>query len=394
MKRFFFALFALCMLVSFPLDTNAASTKGLKTVVIDAGHGGKDPGAVSADKKTYEKSLALDIAQKLADKIRTSYPDVKVVLTRKDDNFVELDRRAKIANKEDADLFISIHINASVNKGPNGYSVHVLGESSKKNRDLFAANMDIVRRENAVITLEGDDFSEKYSGFDPKDPESFIFMQFMQNTYLEQSIQFAQICAQKLGASPLRTNNGVSQNPFLVLWKTSMPAVLVELGYISNADDLWTLRQATNREKISECLFQAFKTYKSQYDASVAPTSKKKVEENKPEVKKEEPKAEPKIEAKAEPKAEPKADAKPAVASSGVKYGVQVFAVGSKLANSDSRFMGYKTVISVKAGNVYKYIIGVSSDEAGARKNLANIKKKYPDAFLVKVTGETVERLR
>lgn len=388
MKRILFAVLAVSLLVFTPFKLSAASTKGLRTVVIDAGHGGKDPGAVSADKKTYEKSLALDIAQKLADKIRTSYPDVKVVLTRKDDNFVELDRRAKIANKEDADLFISIHINASVNKGPNGYSVHVLGESSKKNRDLFAANMDIVRRENSVITLEGDDFSEKYSGFDPKDPESFIFMQFMQNTYLEQSIQFAQICAQKLGASPLRTNNGVSQNPFLVLWKTSMPAVLVELGYISNADDLWTLRQATNRDKIADCLFQAFKTYKSQYDASVSPVGRKKVEEQpKAVLLKDEGKAEVKTEVKNEVKAE-------AAVASGARYGVQVFAVSSKLADNDSRFMGYKNVISVKAGNVYKYIIGVSTDEAGARKNLANIKKKYPDAFVVKVTGERVERLK
>lgn len=436
MKRIVPTLTCALLALLVTSNINAASSHGLKTVVIDAGHGGKDPGAVSADKKTYEKSLTLDIALKLADRIRTAYPDVNVVLTRKDDIFVELDKRAKIANKANADLFISLHVNASVNKAPNGYSVHVLGESSRKNRDLFAANMEIVKRENAVISLEGDDFSEKYNGFNPSDPESFIFMQMMQNTHLEQSIQFAQIVAQKMGSSSLRKNNGVSQDPFLVLWKTSMPAVLVEMGYISNQDDLWTLRQAGNREKIADAIFQAFKTYKSQYDASL---SRPSASASAPAAAAGVPAANSIADAAKTPAAASgatkKADAPsatnaasgtktPAAASgsakatsaavatenasasktagsgataaegaSATKYGVQVFAVSSRLQDSDARFMGYKP-LAVKAGKVYKYVIGVSSSEEQARKNLAAIKKKYPDAFLVKVQGESIERVR
>ena len=157
-------------------------------MVIDAGHGGKDPGAVSSDKKTYEKSIVLDIAQNLSERIRKAYPDVKVVMTRSSDKYVTLNDRAEIANKADADLFISIHINASAKNSPNGYSVHILGQSSDTNKDLFAYNMDVCRRENSVITLE-DDYTTKYQGFDPSDPESFIFMTLMQNSYLEHEIR-------------------------------------------------------------------------------------------------------------------------------------------------------------------------------------------------------------
>ena len=157
----------------------------LRTVIIDAGHGGKDAGAVSKDKKSYEKTFTLSIASKLAEKIRQEFPDVKVVMTRTDDHFVELRDRAAIANKANGQLFISVHINSSASTSPNGFSVHILGQSSNKNRDLFAYNMDVVKRENSVILLE-DDYSTKYQGFDPSDEQSYIFMTLMQNAHLEQ----------------------------------------------------------------------------------------------------------------------------------------------------------------------------------------------------------------
>lgn len=414
MKRIAYLL-SIAAIVAAPSFKADAKNPGLHTVVIDAGHGGKDPGAVSSDKKTYEKAFALDIALTLADKIEKEYPDVKVILTREDDRFVELNRRAEIANKADADLFISLHINACGNKTANGYSVHVLGQSSKKNRDLFAANMEICKRENSVVTLYEDDYSTKYAGFDPSDPESFIFMQMMQNSHLEQSIQFAQIISQKMKSSPLRTNGGISQNPFLVLWKTAMPAVLVEMGYISNSDDLWTLRQTPNREKIAECLFQAFKSYKLQYDSSMSIRRSTSVSETKaeeapakpaaqqqaaPAVKEEavvEQKAPAKVEAApaevaAKPATQP-AQTKPA-AESGVKYGVQAFAVSRTIPEGDSCFLGFKPVV-IKSGSINKYIIGVSSDLDTAKQNFAKIKTKYSDAFMVKINADgTTTRLK
>ena len=248
--------------------TAAGENLGLTTVVIDAGHGGKDAGCVSKDQKTYEKTLTLDIATTLAGKIRKAYPEVKVVLTRSDDTYVTLDDRAEIANDAHADLFISVHINANEKTSPSGYSVHVLGQSSNKNRDLFANNMEVCVRENSVIMLE-DDYSTKYQGFDPSDPESYIFMMLMQNSHREQSLRFAEEVQTKLAGGPIKNDRGVSQDPFYVLWKTSMPAVLVELGFISNSTDLAALRKQSGRDNLAQRLFEAFRDYKKFYDESL-----------------------------------------------------------------------------------------------------------------------------
>ena len=169
MKRTIYLL--ITVLLTY-LSANAQTLK-LTTVCIDPGHGGKDPGCVSKDGKTYEKTLTLDISKRFAEKIRAGYPGVKVVLTRDSDKTLSVGARPAIANKVEADLFISIHINSVPKTTPSGYSVHVLGKSSQKDRDLFAYNMDICKRENSVILLE-DDYTTTYQGFDPNDPESFI----------------------------------------------------------------------------------------------------------------------------------------------------------------------------------------------------------------------------
>ena len=335
---------------------------GLTTLVIDPGHGGKDPGTVSRDGKYYEKTFTLDISKKLAEKIKAECPGVKVVLTRDTDKTVALNDRAAIANKADAQLFMSIHINAVPSTGPSGFSVHVLGKSSQKDRDLFAYNMNVCKRENSVILLE-DDYSTKYQGYDPDDPESFIFMQLMQNSHLEQSLEFAEIISKSLNGGPISANRGVWQDPFLVLWKTAMPSVLVELGFISNTTDLTALKNESNRDKLAARLCDAFKKYKDEYDRSMA--------------------LDVEVEAPAKP-AKPVEAAAPAVS-----YGVQIFAGSKKLDPKDKAFMGYTPLI-VNTGKVYKYIIAVSPDIDGAKKDFANIRKKYPDAFIVKIEGEKV----
>ena len=207
---------AICIALSLLLTAIIApaqnNTLKLSTVVIDAGHGGKDAGAVSKDSKTYEKTLALDIANRFAARIKAELPSVNVVQTRSTDVFVELRERAAIANRAGANLFVSIHINSNKSTSPNGYSVHILGQSSNKDRDLFAYNMDVVSRENSVILLE-DDYKTNYQGFNPSDPESYIFLQLMQNAYLEQSLLFASMASQHLEGGPIKANRGISQNP-------------------------------------------------------------------------------------------------------------------------------------------------------------------------------------
>ena len=373
MKRAIYLVLA-AFLAVFPA---AGQNLGLKTVVIDPGHGGKDPGCVSRDGKSYEKTFTLDIAKRLSEKIKAECPDVKVVLTRSSDKTLALNDRAATANKAEGDLFISIHINATPQSGPNGYSVHVLGQSSKKDRDLFAYNMNVCKRENSVILLE-DDYSTKYQGFDPDDPESFIFMQLMQNSHLEQSLSFAQMISESLNGGPISANRGVWQDPFLVLWKTAMPAVLVELGFISNSTDLTALKSETNRDKLAARLCSAFVKYKAAYDQSVALDVEVETGTDRKNVDK---------------PADKPADKQPAADGTGVRYGVQIFAGSTKLDPKDKAFMGYKPLI-VNTGKMYKYVVALSDSVEAAKAELPAIRKKYSDAFVVRVEGEIISPVK
>ena len=417
MKRVFF-LIALLLLQT--VSAPASDKLKLSTVVIDAGHGGNDPGCVSSDKKTYEKTLTLDISRRLASKISAAYPDVKVIQTRAGDKFVSLDDRPQTANKAGANLFISIHINATTSKSPSGYSVHVLGQSSKKNRDLYANNMEVCKRENSVILLE-DDYSTKYMGFDPSDPESYIFMLLMQNAHLEQSVRFAQIINKNLAAGPLKVDRGLHQDPFYVLWKTAMPSVLVELGFISNTADLAILRDEKKRDQLADCLFKAFKEYKTLYDSSLDISST--APETEPQAEKPADKAPKSESAKPVDKAPKEEAAKPAdkadtggnaevnggeqagvqataseaptaeTSESKTLYAIQVLVSGKLLPEDSSMFMGYKPKI-IRSGKLYKYFICVDEKPQTPKQNLQEVKKKFPDCFTVVIEGEFVKRLK
>ena len=358
----------------------------LSTIVIDPGHGGHDPGCISADKKTQEKAIALDIAQRLSRKIGESLPGVKTVLTRSSDKFVTLSGRADIANDLGADLFISIHVNAQA-KGTsaNGYSIHCLGQSSREGNDLFSKNLDLIKRENSVILLE-DDYKTRYQGFDPSDPQSYILFSLMQNAHLEHSLVFAEEVANAMKGGPISHNRGVSQDPFWVLWRTTMPAVLVEVGFITNANDLRALRSPEDRDRIAESLLKAVKAFKKRYDNSTAATTA-------PE-RAAKPEAAPAAESKPEPAAEPEAEPAPekAVESSGVVYGVQVLATSKKMKPTDAFFKGYAP-LEVRSGKLYKYILVAGDDLAAVRKKKKELDKKFPGCFLVSKDGETVTRI-
>ena len=332
----------------------------LDVVVIDPGHGGKDPGCTSSDRKTLEKNVTLSIAKQLGNMISEAYPDVKVVYTRTTDKYVTLNDRAGIANANHADLFISIHVNSFGKSSPRGFSTHVLGQSSDKNRDLFSFNMEVCRRENSVILLE-EDYSTKYQGFNPNDPESFIFFNLMQNAFYEQSLIFASDVDSELKKGPVGYSRGVSQDPFYVLWKTTMPAVLVEVGFMSNPTDLKILRSETGRSQIAGNLFKAFKSFKAKYDGSLDY-----------DVESQEGKT--------------AADAVNTGLQDGheVMYGTQVFVLGRLLDKNDRIFKGYVPVI-LESGKSYKYIIGVSASEDEARKLNGSITRDFKGSYLVKI---------
>lgn len=361
----------------FTLSDAAAQTAGqtkprLNTVVIDPGHGGKDAGCVSKDGRTYEKNLTLSIAKQLGQKIKEEYPEVKVYYTRLTDRYITLNERADIANRNHADLFISIHINANTSTSPSGFSAHIFGRSSGKDSDLFRGNMELCRRENSVILLE-DDYSTNYQGFDPEDPESFIFFNLMQNAFYEQSLLFAGDVIESLSGGPIAKNRGVSQDPFFVLWKTSMPSVLLELGFISNAADLKVLNSEKGRSQIASRLFTAFRKFKTKYDSSLDYSSTSIAP------------------AGAVSGKEPEAAGMHTM-SHGVMYGIQIMATSRDLPEDDRSFKGYKA-LEVKSGDIYKYIVEVSSSEQEPRAALKAVGRKFPGAFLVKIEDGKVSRL-
>ena len=354
---------------AIPVPAGAEGPLKLKTVVIDPGHGGKDAGCVSRDKKTYEKNVALDIALRLSRKIASAYPDVDVRMTRSDDHFVELEERAVFANKAGANLFISIHVNA-VEKGTsaNGFSVHVLGQSQRKGNDLYSKNLDLVKRENSVIMLE-DNYETRYQGFDPNDPQSSIIFSLMQNAHLSASLAFAEDVAGAMAGGPIRHSRGVSQDPFWVLWRTAMPSVLIEVGFMTNPDDLAVMRSEAGRQGIADNIFKAFCVFKTRYDgsASIPP-----VEDVKPVVT---PSGEPAVPAEPQHRNGPK---------DGVLYGIQVLAIGKKMDPKDPFFQGYEPM-ELKVGNLYKYIICPDTYLSQAKKSYTKVVTIFKDSYLVKV---------
>ena len=363
----------------FPQHLYAQQNKdlGLKTVVIDPGHGGKDPGAPGKTSATSEKHIVLKISKLFGQKIQAAYPDVKVVYTRNSDVFLELKERVNVAKRNNADLFISMHCNSNKSSQPYGASVHILGpksKNSKNQKDYFAASMSVAQRENSVMLLE-DDYQTTYQDFDPDSPESIISHSLMWNANYSNSLLFAAEVDNVMNKSPFRVSNytGIHQDIFYLLWATNMPAALLELGFISNPSDYAYLSTADGQEKIAQRLFEAFKAYKTQYDASMT------VDET--------PTPTPTV--TPDPTPAPVQD----VNVEEKWYGIQIMGLGRKLEAGDPALKGFK-VESVKASdsNVYKYITAKSQTREAASLKLADVRKKFPEAFIVEVEGDTVRR--
>lgn len=250
-----------CISVLFILGSfHSANVTNYKVdkIVIDPGHGGKDPGTHGVISK--EKDIALSIALEVGRIIKENLPDVEVVYTRKDDSFPELHERADIANQQDADLFVSIHANWVGNPKIHGTETYVMG------LDKLEKNFQVAQRENAVILLE-ENTEENYDGFDPNSPESYILFSLYQSAFQQNSLKLAQNIEGQMKNRVGRNSRGVRSAPFLVLWRTSMPSVLFEVGYLSNAKEEKDLNDPLNQVYIASGIYRAFRDYKQEIES-------------------------------------------------------------------------------------------------------------------------------
>lgn len=356
--KYWIVLLAILMGLLFPVST--AEAKNF-VVVIDAGHGGKDHGALG--KRSNEKTINLAVALKLGKMIEDECKDVDVVYTRKSDKFVSLQGRADIANKAKGDLFISIHTNSIALRNKNrtriqGASTYTLGLHRSDD------NFDVAVRENSVIEFE-DDYSVKYQGFDPNSAESYIMFEFSQSKHMDQSVSFASMIQRNFEDAG-RLNKGVRQAGFLVLARTSMPAVLVELDYICNPTQERFLTSEKGQETMAEAIFEAFKSYKETSDSFYSTVSGSKDKKRKDKEKEHKSKTEK-------------------VRSDEIVYKVQFVTSPKKLSSRSNYFkkLDMDKVDIYRENGAYKYTYGETNDKDEALDLLKKVKKHHPEAFLV-----------
>ncbi|MBQ6063040.1 MAG: N-acetylmuramoyl-L-alanine amidase [Prevotella sp.] len=344
------------------------------TVVIDAGHGGKDAGACGSSLK--EKNLTLKYALAFGKILEQNCPDVKVVYTRKTDVFLELCKRAEIANKNKADLFISVHINAlDGNKNTTGIQTYTLGRGETTGKKGIQENLEVAKRENSVIYLEKD-YRQTYHGFDPKSPESNIMFEFIQDKNMEKSIELARLMQKNLCATTGRKDKGAHQNNLAVLRLTSMPGCLLELGYISTPSEAEFLNTKDALQRFTLGFYNAFNDYRKKYDkglttpVSIDPVMPKL--DDSPSKPEEKPTKERK-----------ESDKKNENIGDAPVFKVQLSYGDKKLSVNDRQFKGVKNVECNKEGKMYRYTVGASTDYNEIYKLRKEIAKTIPDAFII-----------
>ena len=374
-------IFSLFLATTFSGQESSGSV--IRRVVIDPGHGGGDPGAISPDGKIKEKNITLSVSLKLGELIKKRYPNIDVIYTRKTDVFIPLDKRSEIANRNKADLFISIHVNSVNTRAASGSETFVMGV------DKTSSNLQVTMLENSVVLMEGDDYATRYEGFDPNNPESYIIFSLLQNAHLEQSLEMASLIQKHFSNGPVKVNRGIKQAPLLVLWKTGMPSVLVELGFISNPLDMKALINVANHDRFASLIFNAFIEYKLRYEKDYKLSDKKR--DTLPETQKDTTKIAKDPVTTIKESFSNDTVSKPEVVSENnsttvIKstiYSVQIMAVGKLLSQNSPEFKGRKGVTPYRVGKLYKYTIGeykTPEEAAQAQKLLA---KDFPGAFVV-----------
>lgn len=331
------------------------------TVVIDPGHGGNDPGALGRISK--EKDINLAVALELGKLIAKEHKDVKVVYTRKTDVFIPLRKRADIANENHADLFISIHANSAQSRTAYGTETYVLGLTNSK------SNLDVAMRENSVILLESD-YKTQYKGFDPSSVDSYIMFEFMQDKFIDRSIEFASFIQNEFTNSVKRHNRGVRQAGFWVLHATAAPSVLIELGFISNGEEEKFLASKSGQGKLAKSVFDAFCKYKHNHDKrSGKPTELSKTDAAATNV--------------------TNASSNVAVSSDSLPvFKIQFMVSKTKLDSNNNAFKGLDDIDFYFENDYYKYTTGRSSDYNTMVEVRNKVQEKHKDAFIVVFFGE------
>jgi N-acetylmuramoyl-L-alanine amidase len=372
-----------------------AQNSGKKfVVVIDAGHGGHDPGAIG--KISKEKNINLNVALKLGRLIQDNCNDVKIIYTRKTDIFIPLDRRAEIANNAKADLFISVHTNSvGGSSTAKGASTWTLGLAKSD------ANLAVAKRENSVILYESD-YKTRYAGFNPNSSESYIIFEFMQDKYMQQSVRLASMVQKQFKNNSKRIDRGVHQAGFLVLKASAMPSILVELGFISTPEEERYLNSESGSSSLARSIFQAFMTYKRDNEIRTTGSSKTIIpqpvaeEENEKELtdapatrandstenRRSNNSSEERKTARAENGTSSSADN-----SGEIVFKIQILTSDAKLKAGDKRFKGLKNVDFYKEKGIYKYTYGASTNYNKVLQTRREIASKFKDSFIIAFRG-------
>ena len=373
--KFFIVIQLLCC--GMRLQAQHNPQKKVFTVVIDAGHGGKDPGTIW--KNIHEKDIALAIALKFGNIVKKNMPDTKVLYTRQTDIFIDLDKRAPVANKNQADLFISIHVNSNDKSiKADGTETYFMGTA--KNDE----NFEVAKKENAVIQLE-DNYTQKYAGYDPNSPNSFIMFSLLQNTHWKQSLRFASYVQEQMASYAKRPDRGVKQAGFLVLWRTAVPSVLIETGFLSNENDRNFLTSEHGQDVLAQAIYRAFRNYKADVENGSTALTERRAKDTLPEV--------PKTDTFAPSNTDTLVDSvitnQPTVENvpvkSKIEFLVQISSSRKAIPLKSHFFKGLKNVEEFKSGNNYKYAVGRKSSYNEVVEYSKIVKNYFPDAFVIAV---------
>lgn len=350
----------MCMFVMTSLAANKRFT-----LVIDPGHGGHDAGALGAISK--EKNINLAVALRFGKYVEQNLPEVRVIYTRTKDVFIPLNERANIANRANADLFISVHTNAlPAGKVARGFETYTLGMHRAKD------NLDVAMRENSVISMEKD-YQQRYQGFDPRSSESYIIFEFIQGKNMERSVDLARMIQRSVCDGANRPDKGVHQAGFLVLRETSMPGCLIELGFITTPDEERLLNNDSRVDDIARGIYEAFAKYKNKYDRSVSVPYRAKDSE---EVNI------PKIVPDQEPAPKTRAVTRKEVADAPI-FKLQIFVGSRNLRKGDAHFKGETDYDSFQEGNLVKYTLGASTNYNEIYRLRKEKLDKFPEAFII-----------
>jgi N-acetylmuramoyl-L-alanine amidase len=344
---------------------------GVKKVVIDAGHGGHDPGNLGTGRyKHSEKDISLEVALQLGDYIQRAFPDVDVIYTRKEDKFVTLKGRTEIANKLPADVFISIHCNSAANTAAFGTETFVMSMTKEK------ANLELAKRENSVVLLE-ENYEQTYGGLDPNNPEDMIVYELAQKVHMDQSVSLSAKIQDQYRERVSRRDRGVKQAPYWVISFTTMPSILTELGFLTNKEEEDFLNSENGKVYMASAIYRAFKDYKAEIEGVKFDIKDfdKPIEKSKPETS--DKKAEKEEEA-------PKVETPSELKNSPVVYKIQLLASSKQIELKPENFNGLDDVREYEVQGLYKYTVGQVTDYKKAVSLQRTVREKaFQNAFII-----------